>query len=91
MSRPESRPDPIGGSEPVSGTRDSGMGLFFFLKANRHLWVWPTSYNIIKILYTYNCVPFTNTKLNFYIYNQSADLHVVNPSKYVGQLYADVC
>ena len=28
MSRPESRPDPIGGSEPVSGTRDSGLGLF---------------------------------------------------------------
>ena len=30
LSRPESRSDPIGGSEPVSGTRDSGMGLFFF-------------------------------------------------------------
>ena len=28
MSCPESRPDPIGGSEPVSGTRDSGLGLF---------------------------------------------------------------
>ena len=28
LSRPESRPDPIGGSEPVSGTRDSGLGLF---------------------------------------------------------------
>ena len=28
MSRPESRSDPIGGSEPVSGTRDSGLGLF---------------------------------------------------------------
>ena len=25
---------------------------FFFLKANWHLWVWPTSYNRIKILYT---------------------------------------
>ena len=38
MSRPDSRPDPIGGSEPVSGTRDSGLGLttgfffFFFFK-----------------------------------------------------------
>ena len=28
VSRLESRPDPIGGSEPVSGTRDSGLGLF---------------------------------------------------------------
>ena len=28
LSRPDSRPDPIGGSEPVSGTRDSGLGLF---------------------------------------------------------------
>ena len=28
MSRPDSRSDPIGGSEPVSGTRDSGLGLF---------------------------------------------------------------
>ena len=24
----DSRPDPIGGSEPVSGRRDSGLGLF---------------------------------------------------------------
>ena len=28
LSRPGSRSDPIGGSEPVSGTRDSGLGLF---------------------------------------------------------------
>ena len=28
VSRPESRSDPIGGSEPVSETRDSGLGLF---------------------------------------------------------------
>ena len=28
LSRPESRSDPIGGSESVSGTRDSGLGLF---------------------------------------------------------------
>ena len=26
---------------------------FFFLKQNRDLWVWPTSYNIIKILYIF--------------------------------------
>ena len=30
VSRPGSRPVPIGGSEPISGTRDSGMGPFFF-------------------------------------------------------------
>ena len=30
VSRPDSRPDPIGGSEPVSETRDSRLGLFFF-------------------------------------------------------------
>ena len=28
VSHPDSRSDPIGGSEPVSGTRDSGLGLF---------------------------------------------------------------
>ena len=28
VSRPDSRPDPIGGSEPVSGTRDQILGLF---------------------------------------------------------------
>ena len=27
---------------------------FFFFKLNWYLWVWPTTYNIIKILYTYN-------------------------------------
>ena len=27
LSRPESRSDPIGGSEPVSGTRDQVLGL----------------------------------------------------------------
>ena len=51
LSRPDSRSDSIGGSKPVSGTRDhdwdSLPDFFFFLKANRHLWVWPTSYNRI--------------------------------------------
>ena len=28
---------------------DSLPDFFFFLKANWHLWVWPTSYNRIKI------------------------------------------
>ena len=57
---------------------------FFFLKPNWYLWVWPTSYNRIKILntnqknyhrsgvhqnlYPYNRVPLTYTKLYFSIY-----------------------
>ena len=55
MSRPDSRSDPIGGSEPSSGceTQDwDSLPDFFFLKPIWYLWVWPTSYNIIKILYT---------------------------------------
>ena len=36
--------------------RETELGLlpdfFFFFKPNLYLWVWPTSYNIIKILYT---------------------------------------
>ena len=54
MSRPESRSDPIGGSEPSLGceTQDWDSLPDFFLKPNWYLWVWPTSYNIIKILYT---------------------------------------
>ena len=51
VSRPKSRSDLIGGSEPSSGceTQDwDSLPDFFFLKANWHLWVWPTSYNRIK-------------------------------------------
>ena len=56
LSRPESRPDPIGGSEPVFETRDSGLGLltylfFFFFKVIWHLWVWPTLIIIQNIIY----------------------------------------
>ena len=36
-------------ARPYTGT----LYLIFFLKSNRYLWVWPTSYNIIKISYTY--------------------------------------
>ena len=39
-----------------TGFRDArlmtGTLFFFFLKSNWCLWVWPTSYNIIKMLYT---------------------------------------
>ena len=67
LSRPDSRSDPIGGSEPISGTRDSRLGLltrFFFLKPNWYLWVWPTLIIIQNIIYI-NRVPFTKTKLYF--------------------------
>ena len=69
LSRPESRSDPIGGSEPVSGTRDSGLGLFtcfffVFFKPNWYLWVWPTLIIIQNIIYI-NRVPFSKTKLYF--------------------------
>ena len=32
---------------------DSLPDFFFFLKANQYLWVWPTSYNRVKISYTF--------------------------------------
>ena len=55
MSRPDSRSDPIGGSEPSSGCEtqdwDSLPDFFFFLKANWHLWVWPTLIIIQNIIY----------------------------------------
>ena len=55
MSRPDSRSDFIGGSEPISGCEDIYWDSLpdFFSKQNLYLWVWPTSYNIIKISYTY--------------------------------------
>ena len=36
---------------------DSLPDFFFFFKAELYLWVWPTSYNIIKILYPYQRLP----------------------------------
>ena len=40
-----------------TGFRDArlrtGTLFFFFLKANWHLWVWPTSYNRVKISHTF--------------------------------------
>ena len=53
MSRPESRPDPIGGSEPSSGceTQDWDSLPDFFFKPNWCLWVWPTLISIQNIIY----------------------------------------
>ena len=64
--------------------RTGTLFFFFFFKQNWYLWVWPTSYNRVKISYTFTESHLHIQKLNFYIYNQSADLHVVNPSKCVG-------
>ena len=56
LSHPDSRSNPIGGSEPSSGYEtinwDSLPFFFFFLELNLYLWVWPKSYNRIKISYT---------------------------------------
>ena len=54
LSRPDSRPDPIGGSEPSSRceTHDwDSLPDFFFFKPNWYLWVWPTLIIIQNIIY----------------------------------------
>ena len=55
LSHPESRSDLIGGSEPSLGreTRYWDSLPDFFFKPNSYLWVWPTSYNRVKISYTF--------------------------------------
>ena len=64
MSKPQSGfchapipcPTRFGGSEPSSGCENTYTGTLypiFFSKTNLYLWVWPTSYNRIKISYTY--------------------------------------
>ena len=88
MSRPESRSDPIGRSEPSSGceTQDWDSFFFFFLKANRtdtcgygpHL-ITESKYHI-------------HLQSPIYIYKiellllqiRARNLHVVNPYKCVG-------
>ena len=39
---------------PGRETQEWDFFFFFLNRTNWHLWVWPTSYNRIKILYTYN-------------------------------------
>ena len=55
LSHPDSRFDPIGGSEPSSGCETIYWDSLpdFFFKPNWYLWVWLTSYNRIKLSYTY--------------------------------------
>ena len=79
LSRPESRSDPFGGSEPSSGceTQDwDSLPDFFFLKPNLYLWVWPTSYNIIKISYQKN-YHRSGVHQNLYTFTES-HLHIQN-------------
>ena len=42
-------PNRVWGTRPCTGT----LCLIFFFKPNWYQWVWPTSYNIIKISYTF--------------------------------------
>ena len=65
VSHPDSRSDPIGGSEPVSEARDRTGTLyliFFFQSRTYTCGLWPTSYNKIKILYTYLSSPIYKYK-----------------------------
>ena len=101
MSRPVSRSDPIGRSKPSSGCETiywDSLPDFFFLKPNWYLWVWPTSYNIIKISYQKNYHRsgvhqiYTHLSSLIYLYKtellhlqiRARNLHVVNPYKCVG-------
>ena len=61
-------PNRVRGARPYIGT----LYLIFFLKLNWYLWVWPTSYNIIKI---YTHLPSTIYKYNytFTFTNQSTE------------------
>ena len=83
LSHPDSRSDPIGGSEPSSGCETmywDSLPDFFFLKPNLYLWVWPTSYNRIKTSYTYRLSPiyiFQNCTFTFT--NQNTEPTVMNP------------
>ena len=89
MSRPESRSDPIGGSESSSGCETQDWDslpefFFFFLKAELYLWVWPTSYNRVKILYTFRESHLQLQTILSHLQIRARNLHVVNPYKCVG-------
>ena len=73
---------------------DSLPEIFFFFKANWHLWVWPTSYNRVKRtttgvvsikIYTHILSPFYKYKtVLLQLQIRARNLHVVNPYKCVG-------
>ena len=51
----------------------------FFFKPNWYLWVWPTSYNIIKISYTFLESHLQIQNCTFTFTNQSTEPTVMNP------------
>ena len=79
LSCPDSRSASILGSTRLadpSQVRDArpytGLYKCFFLKPNLYLWVWPTSYNRIKISYTYTKeLPPEWCPSNLYTYTES--------------------
>ena len=92
MSCPDSRSDPIGGSEPGSGCENiywDSLPDFFFSKLNLYVWVWPTSYNRIKRtttevvsinIYTHLSSPIYKYKtVLLHLQIRARNLHVVNP------------
>ena len=67
-------------ARPNTGT----LYLIFFLKLNLYLLVWPTSYNIIKISYTFIESLLQKQNCTFTLQIRARNLHVVNPYKCVG-------
>ena len=103
LSHPDSRSDLIGGSEPSSGFETiywDSLPDFFFKAELVPVGYGPTSYNRIKISYTYqknyhrsgvhqNLYTFTESHLQIqtvllHLQIRARNLHVVNPYKSVG-------
>ena len=85
MSHPDSRSDPIGGSEPVSGCEtiywDSLPAFFFFIRESKyHLHIQNNNHRsgVHQILYTYTgshlCIHIPKTTLHFNYIFRAQDL-----------------
>ena len=57
-------PNRVRGARPYTRT----LYLIFFSKPTWYLWVWPTSYNIIKISYTYTKLYYHRSGVNQNLY-----------------------
>ena len=66
-------PNRVRGARPYTGTLYLMIFFLFFLKPNLYLWVWPTSYNIIKILYTFTKSHLQLLNCTFTFTNQSTE------------------
>ena len=62
-------PNRVRGARPYIGT----IYLIFFPKPNLYLWVWPTSYNIIKISYSFTESHLQLQNCTFTFTNQSTE------------------